>query len=55
VATKVTGIHVRDLHWQETSNCGPATTKTILELKCNESKKLRNDAKETELVFIAAV
>ena len=47
----------RHLHWQKTSKCGPATTKTvvILELKCNESEKLRNDATETELVFIAAV
>lgn len=57
VETEVTGIHVRHLHWQETSKCGPAKTKTeiILELKCNESEKFRNDATETELVFIAAV
>lgn len=55
--TEVTGIHVRHLHWQETSKCGPAKMKTeiILELKCNESEKFRNDATETELVFITAI
>lgn len=57
VETEVTGIHVKHLYWQETSKCGPAKTKTeiISELKCNESGKFRNDATETELVFIAAV
>jgi len=57
VETEVTGIHVRHLHWQETSKCGPAKAKTeiILELKCNESGKFRNDATATELVFIVAV
>jgi len=57
VETEVTSIHVRHLHWQETSKCGPAKAKTgiILELKCNESEKFRNDATETELVFIASV
>jgi hypothetical protein len=30
VETKVTGIHVRHLHWQETSKCGPAKTNTRL-------------------------
>jgi hypothetical protein len=57
VETEVTVIHVRNLHWQETSKCGPAKTKTeiILEPKCNESEKFRNGAAGTELVFIAAV
>ena len=57
VETEVTGIHVRHLHWQKISKCGPAKTKTeiILELKCNEREKFRNDATETELVFITAV
>lgn len=55
--TEVFGIHLRHLHWQDTSKCGPAKMKTeiILELNCNESEKFRNDASEMELVFIAAV
>jgi hypothetical protein len=57
VETEVTGIRVRHLRWQESSKCGPAKAKKaiILELKCNESEKFRNDAASTELVFIAAV